>query len=1137
MAHALLVALAAALTGATALAAELLWIRGVGRAVGAAPTALASVVAFFLAGLGAGAWLGGRAAAKSERPAKTAAILLLAAGIWVAVSPLLVGALPDMHAALRSLFGIELGAARWTAPFLSLFVVLVPALLLGAVFPFLVRFRVHDLRVAARRTGMLYASQTVGSAVGVLAVVLALPAFGEAFSLRIAGTCALGAALILLVLDRPLPHGSGPPGEAVPGRQAQGKGPVLVLFVGGAIALGVEMAWFRILLPLTGSHTLGSALLLGIALLGFGLGSLAAGWFAPRLRRCDLWAATALAAAGCLSFVSLPLMGDIPARVVSAHPSTGMARFNTVLLHAAWAMMPAALCFGAIFPLAFRVRADWTGQASRPAGRLFAWNAAGNVVGSLLAATLLLPLLGAERTLLILGICAVATAAYLRLRATNTARALPALLTAGPLLILLVPGLLADVMQSGPTLAEIVAVHKPLPKGMQLDDRDDLDLYAEMFCGRPARDRASGEAYPVYQGVASAIELFEEPGGTVGLRRGVLREARFDADDPDLPSTTETALGLLPALLHEDPKRALVVGHGAGWTAEAVLAVGVPHVAVVEIDPALFDAVEAYRGHPPAARRHRAAHIVAADGREVFRQAANGPAERRYDVIASQPSHPWSPVSSHMFTAEAYQAAHDALTDDGVMAQWLQLFDMTPELLQSAVATFRSVFPELWAWQFESEIILIGFRGKPRIHPRRWNTKLETGKRERSVALARRAGLSGPGMLLKHFVLDAAGVDRVITQSATPHRDDVPALEFELARRRLRGDPDLEVHALLFAGFPPNLAALVPDAKTRDAWIAEAVNGWLQAGDGDRARAWDEKFQWGSSVEGLRARARVAFARDAPELASNFLKLALTNDPKNGEIAAERIGALEAVLHIRSRDQTVRSEIEGIARAFPNDGRVLAALARAYVRTGAIHNARIAFEGALAATGHPAPPGTGLQYARLLLSASAADRETAREAMMSDPTVYEDADALDLAIRLMSLTEHAKQAEELEHVRAGLEAQDGLRELRRAQRLLARHDFEGAARHAEQATERLPQSTDAWELRALVELARAGAAQGDESAVVRHRENATSHFRTALDASTSPAARERALRMLGWYGQGATLLDGGASPDDAAFPN
>lgn len=1117
-----LVLIAAALLGVASLASELLWIRGFGRGVGTPYESAAAVVGLMLLGLGLGAMRGSRGASSHERPARGAAVALLIAGTWIALSPLYLDRVGGWHAALAG-DGGGLGELL-VVMLLGAPLVLPASIALGWAFPLLVRARVLDLAHAARQTGTVYALDTFGALLGVVGGLVMLASVGEATSLRLAGGAALVGALLLLLVDRPLPHGHGPPPATAPDGHGETGRLRIPLAASGMAALMAQMAWLRMLQPLAGAHELGAALLLAPILASIAIGAALAGPIADRLRAPARFLPVLFLGGGLLTLLSLPLAGTAPLRVLSGG-TTGEAPLGALVWSFVLTTAPASMLFGALLPAAVRVRASWTGSTAGPAGRLYGWNALGALVGSLVAGFLLLPTIGAERTLLAAAAIALAVATLLRWRIRRGHRVLGLALCGLPLLALLWPGVLGTWLASGPSTVGIIAARNPLPPGVVLRDDADLTLYAHHFAGRIAvpADDPDARPMPVYEGRLGRITLVEEPSGIVGLRRGALRESVFAPDDPGEAAPTEYALGLLPALLAASPTRALVIGHGAGWTAEAVLSASDATVDVAEVDPRVLDAARAWRGLEslPVERLERA-RIIPRDGRLVMRQAARGGADERYDLIVSQPSHPWSRASGHLFSAEAFAVARDALTERGVMAQWLGLFDMTPALLGRALASFREAFPTTWVFRFPGEVVLIGFRGEPRLDAGRWEAFFAEDNRRSDAA--RRAGFANAGDLWKHLALDADALARILTDTDVPLRDDRPDLELTLARRRLERAAPEPAEQLLLRGFPPAMAKLLPRARVRERWLTQAVEGWLEEDGLDEAAHWTRTLSFGTSPAGVIARARAERTAGNARAALSTLNAALSRWPQRGDIAAAWIRSLAALLP--GEDERVRvpalARVETLVRGpFREDGRVLAAAAGLQRAVGHIERSRELFDRAVEAEAPSPPPGTRIQLARLILSQphGAEEERRAVELLEADEETFRDADALDLLMRLTSAAGDARRADELERALGTLERTEGLAHLREASALLAARRFGPALDAARRASSTWAEHPAVHEVEGLAILSAIAAARAGGPAVALLPQDAVDSFRRAIDASEDPEATwQRARRMLAWFG-------------------
>jgi spermidine synthase len=70
----------------------------------------------------------------------------------------------------------------------------------------------------------------------------------------------------------------------------------------------------------------------------------------------------------------------------------------------------------------------------------------------------------------------------------------------------------------------------------------------------------------------------------------------------------------------------------------------------------------------------------------------------RFDVITTDPIHPWIKGTSTLYSKEYYELVKDHLNPGGVVAQWLPIYDSDAETIRIELATFFSVFPNGTIW-------------------------------------------------------------------------------------------------------------------------------------------------------------------------------------------------------------------------------------------------------------------------------------------------------------------------------------------------------------------------------------------------------------------------------------------------------
>ena len=172
-----------------------------------------------------------------------------------------------------------------------------------------------------------------------------------------------------------------------------------LVFCTGAAALATEIGAARLLAPYYGSSTIVWANVIGLVLASLSVGYWVGGKIADRspsprvLGRIVVFAAVLIA---IIPFAAGPFL-DVSVRgldQVSAGAAIG-SFFAVLALFA-----PALTLLGMVAPFAIRLAIDDVREAGSVAGRLYALSTVGSLLGTFLAALVLIPTIGTRRTLL-----------------------------------------------------------------------------------------------------------------------------------------------------------------------------------------------------------------------------------------------------------------------------------------------------------------------------------------------------------------------------------------------------------------------------------------------------------------------------------------------------------------------------------------------------------------------------------------------------------------------------------------------------------------------------------------------------------------------------------------------------------------
>lgn len=747
------------LTGAAALVYQTVWIRLFTRVLGSDAGALALVLAIFMGGMGLGSLLAGGLARRVSRPVLLFALLELALGAWAAYSPAVLIGLAD---------GGE-GAATSALLFL-----LPPTIAMGATFPLMARLSIRSREQTGSETSAFYGSNTLGAAAGALLGPLVLmPWLGLSGAIYAAALLDLVAAVLaLLVL------GAEPPVErerAAPGaRLAAWLDPYLAAsFLLGALGLGLEVTLARLLVSLTGASVYAYAIVLAVFLAGIGLGSrqlaqrAAPGGPPPRLRASGrtFFHAAALLPLACLAGLlalrwqlgERDLFGSLSNRIPGGAALWRLWTWQALL--AALALLPAAIALGIALPssAAALVERAPTIARERSLARLYALNTAGALLGAWSAGFVLLPRWGIRGTLL-------------------------ALLALAPLAAAIAPA--RDLRRLGLALA------------------GSLVLCALLLA---PRDRSAREATTVALHLdahaTAAVEDAPAPGGETV--RSLRINGKVVASSAPIDLRLQRLLALVPAILHGEVESALVIGLGTGMTAGALLDLPrLGHLEVYEISPAVAQAARSFEPWNGAVLDDRRTSLTIADGRHALAGSVE-----LYDLVTSDPIHPWTRGSSDLYSLEHFRRMERHLALDGVASQWLPLYQLSLADVRTVIATWCATFAHCSAWLTGYDLALVGAR-EPLPNEGR------LAELEIPGAVGQRLAEAGVRSGLELAALQVAGDAelRAFAAGVAPMRDDRPVLEFRAPLSYLAG---YSVEALRWAGRAEFVESIAPPARER----------------------------------------------------------------------------------------------------------------------------------------------------------------------------------------------------------------------------------------------------------------------------------------------------------------------------------
>jgi spermidine synthase len=182
----------------------------------------------------------------------------------------------------------------------------------------------------------------------------------------------------------------------------------MLVFTVGAGTLGAEITAARLMAPWFGASTIVWANTIAIVLVSLSVGYAVGGRLADRDPRPQGLARIVLVASVLLAVVPF-VSGPFLRLAVKAVDELSAAIFIGSLLGVGVLIAVPLLLLGMVSPYAVRLCVDTVDAAGRTTGRLYAISTVGSLVGTFVAALLLIPLVGTRRTFLIFaGVMALA---------------------------------------------------------------------------------------------------------------------------------------------------------------------------------------------------------------------------------------------------------------------------------------------------------------------------------------------------------------------------------------------------------------------------------------------------------------------------------------------------------------------------------------------------------------------------------------------------------------------------------------------------------------------------------------------------------------------------------------------------------
>src|SRR6266404_6232678 len=616
-------------SGMPALIYQIVWQRVLFSIYGVNSQSVAVVVTAFMLGLGIGSLAGGRLSARFPRRA------------------ILIFGIAELCVAAFGLFSLRIfewaavhtaGANLPSVIFFSLLLLLIPTILMGATLPLLVEHLVLHTNRVGPSVSTLYFANTFGSAIACyLCATFLLRDFGQSGSVGIAACLnALVGGTAYLYSRREKENIQTTSPSAQNSAAVSITAAMLLAGLSGFIALGFEIAWFRVFSVASSDRAPAFALLLATYLAGVAAGS----YVSERLTQ-DAQPSTVVRVIGELMLLAGGISVFLPPLV-----ATLMAHKMNYLSSAPAFFVTAGL-LGSALPLLCQVAVPSQGNAGRGVSLIYGSNIAGSVLASLGIGFVLMQHLALRQISLLLAFAAILTG-ILVLFFSNAQFSWP------------------------PAWAAALAVAALVSIGLA------PRLYTLFY------ERLTFGAKP--QANIPFAQIVENRNGVIAVTQdgAVFGSGVYDGHfriDPNYDLNLVVRAFVLSAY-NPAPKRMLMIGLSSGsWAQIFVNHPRLESMDIVEINPGYLDLIPRYPVVSSLLTNPRA-RIYVDDGR---RWLIAHP-DVRYDAIVANTTFHWRDHTSNLLSREFFQLIRQHLNPGGTY-----YFNTTESV--EALATALSVFP------------------------------------------------------------------------------------------------------------------------------------------------------------------------------------------------------------------------------------------------------------------------------------------------------------------------------------------------------------------------------------------------------------------------------------------------------------
>jgi spermidine synthase len=691
------------ITGAAGLIYEVTWQKYLSRILGSDSVATAIILATFLGGLSAGYYLCGKLTMKVKNHFKAYALLEGIIAVWAIFFPVI----------FNSVDSVTRGWS-FSPPFFillqgllcSVLLMGVPTVCMGGTIPFLTRGISQSVEDATRIHANVYGINTAGAFMGTLAAgFFLIPSLGLPLTLMETALLNLSAALFFFFSSGRYKSweadASGRPAAAEQiDSNAEIRGfryPPLVLFtvafLSGFYVMTLENLFIRFVNLSFGSSSYSFTIIVSVFILAIAIGSYAVGRLKQIPRNLLFFNQLFIALILVLLYFTLdtwPYWAHLIRISIQSNVAGFWTYYADVFIALTLVLILPVSLMGATIPITFHEIKRDLANVGRHSGLLFSWNTIGNLIGSIIGGIVLFQAFDLPGVFCIAIFFASLSACLAGWRFSKKSFTLAAVVAVVALIFAFTTPfyefthfMVGTFRYRSPLTSSMTGPHKFFLQ--QTQDRT-LQFYKD--------------------GSEASVAVMEYPEnehfrGQKSL--SIIINGKSDSATIGDMYTLKLSAHL-PALLSSQRRNAMVIGLGTGVTAgELALYPDVERIDVAEISPTVVKALPYFNRANYNLQNNPKVKIHIGDAFRILGRSKN----TTWDIIISEPSNPWVTGVDLLFTKEFYALAKKHLSANGILLQWVQIYDANIQMVGMILNTVMQEFLHCHVFMANSGDLLI----------------------------------------------------------------------------------------------------------------------------------------------------------------------------------------------------------------------------------------------------------------------------------------------------------------------------------------------------------------------------------------------------------------------------------------------